>query len=487
MIRKIIRFLNPLAHLGDRHYSWLFPLLANLILCILSEVYAYGIAKNPIAVGGYIIILNALFIVYFSFREGFLGGCISAAITIFYYVYILHTRHFTVSQVASGTDTTIYLGSIYFFLALVIGFLKQTIDSLIEKEADARKRLETILEQLPVGILIADKKNGEMHHNKQFEKIIGQKFPKNFQLGKDLVFPLIESNKKLIRPTEVPLLQALRGKKFVEKIYTVTQASGRQLVLNTKARPIRNTNGDIIAAAQITTDITEERELEQRKDAFIDMISHEFKTPLTSVKAFAQVLDKQLQRQNYEDARQLTQRINTQLNKLTNLVGDLLDMTRMGKGRMKVKLEKFYIRPLVEEVVHELQPISDHTLELRWTTKLPIIGDKERLRQVITNLITNAIKYSPEKEKIIIGSRKNKDRIEVYVQDFGKGIAKNEQKKIFDRFYQAASTTTYPGLGLGLYISSEIIREHHGKLWVESEEGKGSTFWFSLPVYKKKK
>lgn len=131
-----------------------------------------------------------------------------------------------------------------------------------------------------------------------------------------------------------------------------------------------------------------------------------------------------------------------------------------------------------------LQPLTQQKLILDWHTNLPVHADKERIRQVIINLVTNAIKYSPEGDKILVGSHKRGDYIEMYVQDFGMGIAKEEVKKIFGRFYQAAQHKTFPGLGLGLYISSEIIKIHGGKMWVKSEKGKGSTFYFTLPISK---
>lgn len=119
-----------------------------------------------------------------------------------------------------------------------------------------------------------------------------------------------------------------------------------------------------------------------------------------------------------------------------------------------------------------------------WHTKLYVYADRERIRQVLINLITNAIKYSPEAKKVVIRSQKNKNFIQISVQDFGIGIPKTEQLKIFDRFYQSQNHKTYPGLGLGLYISSEIIKANGGKMWVESDEGKGSTFYFTLPTRK---
>jgi signal transduction histidine kinase len=132
-----------------------------------------------------------------------------------------------------------------------------------------------------------------------------------------------------------------------------------------------------------------------------------------------------------------------------------------------------------------MQRVSEkHKLILHGQIEPKVIGDPDRIRQVLINLITNAIKYSPQADRVDISSTIDGGSVIISVKDFGIGIPKSEQQKIFDRFYQASDTTgnTFPGLGLGLYISSEIIKRHNGKLWVESTPGKGSTFSFSLPI-----
>src|SRR5581483_2382327 len=120
-MKRFLRYINPVNHLGDTHYSFIFPLVCNVLLCILSEVFAYGIARNPSIVGNYIIFLNVAFIIYFSFRDGIIGGIISTCITIFYYFYIITTRHYTGQQLDSGVETTFILALIYSLLAITIG------------------------------------------------------------------------------------------------------------------------------------------------------------------------------------------------------------------------------------------------------------------------------------------------------------------------------------------------------------------------------
>ncbi len=478
---KILDYLNPIKQLGKKNYSFLFPLIFNIIVFILSEFLSYKILKDPNIVGTYIIFVNVILIIYFSLRNGVIGGFTTSTLTILYYLYIIETRSYTNGKFIAGVETTIYLGLIYFGLSAIIGGLKQTVDSLIEKEADGRKQLETIVEQLPVGIIISDATGKVIHQNKQLENIIDMKIPTEFIYGEELLLNA-EINNKPLNASQAPILTALKGKKLKNENITIQKKDGKKTFLQVSAAPILNKKGKIIAAAEIINDITIQRELEEKKDDFINMASHELKTPLTSATVFAQILKKRFQKSQDSESEKVIKKIDLQLNKLTDLVKELLDVTRLYKGGLKVEKEKFLVKELAKEIVEDLQPTTFHKLKLDWHTKLYVYADKERIRQVLTNLVTNAIKYSKADKDIIIGSRPKKNTIEIYVKDFGIGIPKIAHKKIFDRFYQVRGHETYPGLGLGLYISSQIIKLHKGKLWVESSEGKGSTFYFSLPV-----
>jgi signal transduction histidine kinase len=179
--------------------------------------------------------------------------------------------------------------------------------------------------------------------------------------------------------------------------------------------------------------------------------------------------------------------MNLQINKLTSLIEDLLDTTRMEGGKLKFNESIFSLDDLTQEVIEEVERTTQkHSIHLIGETSKKVFADKDRVGQVIINLLTNAIKYSPNSDKVIVKLSEDKGQVTIRVQDFGVGISKQDLKHVFDRFYRETGNKqeTFPGLGLGLYISSEIISRHKGKIWVESEKGKGSTFCFSLPLYK---
>lgn len=222
------------------------------------------------------------------------------------------------------------------------------------------------------------------------------------------------------------------------------------------------------------------------KDDFIAMASHELKTPITSVSIYAHVLQNKFFQKDKATYMQIT-KMNGQLQQVTNLINELLELSRMQHKRLTYHKTAFAIYPFVKEIISTMQQTtSAHAIVLNGTTKKKIYGDKDRIGQVLINLLSNAIKYSKHAKKIVVTMQTTKNTIIIGIQDFGIGIAKEHQTKIFERFYQVTESVekTFPGLGIGLYLCAEIIKEHGGKIWVESKKGKGSTFYFTLPLRK---
>ncbi len=230
--------------------------------------------------------------------------------------------------------------------------------------------------------------------------------------------------------------------------------------------------------------VTDKVLLERQKDDFVSVATHELKTPVTSIKAYAQILLKRFLKEGNESSAIMIEKMDQQLNKLVGLIGDMLDVTKIEGGRLHFQ-ESFYdFNELVAEIVEELQrTTTDHKIELKLDDNEKVFGDRERIGQVLTNLITNAIKYSPDSRKINISTVLKKNGIALSVEDHGVGISRDNQRKIFERFYRVSGpgSQTFPGIGLGLYISHEIIKRQGGRIWVQSEKGKGSTFCFELP------
>lgn len=223
--------------------------------------------------------------------------------------------------------------------------------------------------------------------------------------------------------------------------------------------------------------------LDQEKSDFLSMASHELKTPLTSMKMFIDLLTRQLRIEADDKPLYYLDRIKDQANRLSELTNDLLDVSRIETGKLKLNKEEFRLAELVQDTVDSIKPSTIvHEIITDLNTKINVFADRYRIYQVLVNLLTNAIKYSPGGKKIYVKVWQEDEQVFVSVQDFGIGIKKEQRKKIFERLYQTndAEERTYPGLGLGLYISREIIDRHGGKIWVESKKGQGSIFFFSL-------
>lgn len=240
-----------------------------------------------------------------------------------------------------------------------------------------------------------------------------------------------------------------------------------------------------LAFQAIVRDINDQKRLLQQKDDFLAISSHELKTPLTSIKAFSQLLDRYYKQNKDEIALKYLSSMISQVDRLKNLVDDLLDVSKIQTGKLIFNEEIFMFDQIVEDIIKEMQPLTKrHVIEKKGNADIRVFADKYRIGQVLTNLLTNAIKYSPYANKIIVTTSYDNGNVIVAVQDFGIGIPKKTLGKVFDKFYrvEGSKRESYPGLGLGLYISAQIMRRHNGKLWVESVEGKGTTFYFSLPI-----
>lgn len=285
---------------------------------------------------------------------------------------------------------------------------------------------------------------------------------------------------------EVEIISKLRRNIAIDHFETVrVRKDGSKIDVSLSISPVRDDEGRVIGAAKIARDISERKAFEQRKDEFISMASHELKTPITSLKGFTQILQRRLRQTKNEDALNLLARMDAQINKITKLIGELLDVSKMQAGPLEYHKELFNLNTLVQEMVENVQGTSrTHSLGLTHLSQIEIVGDRDRIGQVVMNLLTNAIKYSPDASRVDIRVDTDPERHNaiVSVQDYGLGIAKDHQQHIFERFYRVRGQgQTFPGLGIGLSICNEIVTRHGGQIIVESEEGKGSTFSVLLP------
>jgi len=263
----------------------------------------------------------------------------------------------------------------------------------------------------------------------------------------------------------------------------IKKSTGEERILYDKCEHIRNSSGKIIRSIGMVQDVTERRNLDQRKDDFITIAGHELRTPVSAIKLVTQVLQGMLAK--HPEATRYLKKIEDQSNIQANLINDLLSVSKIQTGKLEIRKEEFKLQDLIDDVAEDIQKTTlEHKIIIKNKVYGKMFTDKEKVRQVLVNFCTNAIKFSPKGEKIIINVRKNKKNITVGVTDYGVGIPKAHQGKIFHRFYRVygSGDKAYPGLGMGLYISYQIIKLLGGDMWFKSTSGKGSTFYFSLPL-----
>lgn len=231
------------------------------------------------------------------------------------------------------------------------------------------------------------------------------------------------------------------------------------------------------------------KDANQMKDRFLSIASHELKTPITSIRGQAQLMLRRLSKQSQLSPEMATinttlEKINAQTDRLTTLINDLLDVSSIRTGKLALRKQPCDIRELCRQVVDDQRLLADRSIQLDMSPEpIEVQADGDRLSQVLVNLISNAIKYSPEKSAVEVCVGRVGDNVRIKVHDYGRGIAKNQIEHIFDPFYRTpeAEKSSQRGLGLGLAISKDIVERHNGRIWCESEPKKGSTFYVELP------
>jgi signal transduction histidine kinase len=226
------------------------------------------------------------------------------------------------------------------------------------------------------------------------------------------------------------------------------------------------------------------------KDRFMSIASHELKTPITTIRGQAQLTLRRLAKQKelspeLSEIQTSLEKINEQTSRLTSLIDDLLDMSSIRAGKIELRKKKFDLRTLTQGVVDDLRLMTGRPISLQLPeTPVNVNVDADRFSQVIVNLVNNAVKYSPDSKPVEVSISQQEKTALLQVRDRGKGIAKDQQDRIFDTFYRTpdAESSSKRGLGLGLSISKEIVERHGGRIWVESTSGKGSTFFVEVPL-----
>lgn len=366
--------------------------------------------------------------------------------------------------------------------------LAQIIGSHISFAINKKKAADNFLNVLSDGIIIFDSNWRLIFVNRAAALASGYKNTQDM-MGNPLkwknLFELKDEKGSPLKIEDLPGRKTLKDKKnFQMLIQSKNVQSGQTRWVIDKSSPVLDESGKVQYIINILHDVTERIELEKRKDRFISTASHELKTPIATLKGYAQILEKL--GTDDKNSKYYLSKINSQINRLLTLVDDLLDVSRIHYGKLRLQKSRFNLVRQIKETAYDFQQISpNHQIIVKnGVPKGFVYADRQRLDEVLTNLLSNAVKFSPKSDKIILRLKNSKEEVVVSIKDFGIGISRESYHRMFEPFFQESNRIrqSFSGLGLGLYISSQIIREHRGKIWVKSEKGKGSTFFFSLPI-----
>lgn len=330
------------------------------------------------------------------------------------------------------------------------------------------------------GIVSSDSHGKIIYFNKAAEKIFGYSFSEVLDKPLTILMP-----QRFIQNHQNGFSRFLKTNKphVIGKTIELTgkRKNGEEFPLELSLANWQVNNETFFTA--IIRDITEHKNLDQRKDDFITIAGHELRTPISAIKIINQILQDLLK--DNPQALKYLKKVEHQTTIQTSLINDLLSVSKIQTGKLEIHNELFDLQDLVKETVEDMRETTrEHKILLKSNSSVKIFSDKERLRQVLVNFCSNAIKFSPKGGKIIVKLENNQKEAIVSVTDYGVGIPEKHHHRIFERFYRVygSGNKTYPGMGMGLYIAYQITKLLNGKMWFESKPGKGSTFYFSLPL-----
>src|SRR5260221_5164891 len=374
-------------------------------------------------------------------------------------------------------------GTLHLFIALLAAGLRSTLRS--QALVSEQGRLAAIFEHNTEGIFRFDTALGIIDFKPAMERLKG--WSESEVLGRFYY--------EVLRPKDrqgndvglqgSPILQAFAGQQVVNREMMISARDGQRFDVRVTASIVYSARGEPMNGILNVRDISDEVEQEEQRSTFISVVSHELQTPIAIIKGYASTLARTDAVFDEEALRSRLNAIEEEADRLNKLVGNLLYASRIQAGGLQMDIAPFDLPRLIETVVHRLQVKSpDVKVELNLPPYLQtLMADRDRIEEVLQNLLDNAIKYSPDRRELNISCRATGDEVIVSVSDAGMGISLSEQGQIFERFQRVGGGTTSStqGAGLGLYISRAIVEAHGGHIWVESTLHQGSTFSFSLP------
>jgi signal transduction histidine kinase len=373
-------------------------------------------------------------------------------------------------------------------MGAVVTFTDITRRRQIEEERERLyAELDSTISAIADGILVFDTDGKVMRMNPTARILLGTHNGNGIeQLEEQIAFPLSTTPDGPTMPVHVlPVWQALRGETVHGLTGLLRAPNTRETWLSISAAPIRTTQGRIIGAILSLTDVTVLHELQQRQEDFLRIVSHDLRNPLTIIQGHIQLLSSRLAYAGVNgDMRSGVEAIQRSVKRMNAMIQDLVDATRLESGQFPLELHAVDLRDYLQNLLSRTEMLIDYariTLEIP-SDLPPVSADYNRLERIFINLLSNALKYSTPGTPVLVRARREGGMVRIAVTDEGPGIPPEDLPLLFQRYYRVKGARMQEGIGLGLYISRLLVEAHGGRVWVESEVGKGSTFSFTLPV-----
>ncbi len=348
-----------------------------------------------------------------------------------------------------------------------------------------QEQLTRILETMAEGVGIINAEGRLIYANPMAQKILGLRKDEILERTyHDPKWQNLRLDGSPLPEDEHPMtITMTTGQPVYDYEIGIHPPGGERFYISINAAPIRDDKGQIVAGVGTFMDVTHRRKSIQQKDEFISVASHELRTPITSLKASLQLLNRMKDNPSPAMLPKLIEQSNKSLNKVSVLINDLLNATKINEGQLDLNKKQFVLAELVNDCCNEVRNENTIPITVKGDLTLEVYADADKIDQVIINFVNNAVKYAATTQEIIICIEKSTGAAKVSVMDKGQGISPEKLPYLFERYYRVdTSGIQYSGLGLGLYISAEIIRKHNGVIGAESIPGQGSTFWFTLPL-----
>ncbi len=446
------------------------PLILILLATLVKMQFNASLGgRNPYILYFGIVSLTA---VVCGLGPAVFSTIITALVANYYFIYPYHIIELGHNDIISSV--------IYLFECFWLIILSSIVRMAYQRVRQTQLQFQAMIEKSSEVILLTDREYNRLYCSPAIEKMTGysaDEFVKMKSMG-------------LAHPEEAPILR--------ERLEELLNHPGDNI---TFTRRVQHRDGNWLWIESTVTNLLEDESiramvynyhdvtarvlLEQKKDDFISIASHELKTPLTSLKTSLQLMDRMKDDPKPDRMSKLIGQANRSMDKITELVNELLNVSRIKQGQLQLNKTTFNMYALLENCCNHLNMSGKHEIIIEGDKDVQVQADQNRVEQVIVNFVNNAAKYAPFSEEIFINVHREADKVKVSVRDTGPGIADDKQPHIFDRYYRADyGLKQGQGLGLGLFISAGIIKRHGGQIGVDSELGKGSTFWFTLPLGK---